>query len=411
MPGSPPAGDVAPPDGWIAEESLAGLGARPFGVYVHVPFCTVRCGYCDFNTYTATELGADPGASREDWADGALAEIRLARSVLGERRPLIDTVFFGGGTPTLLPPSELVRVLDALRSDPGLVDGAEVTIEANPETLTPAALLALRNGGVTRLSLGMQSARQHVLAVLDRVHTAGRVATAMRDARDAGFDNVSLDLIYGTPTETLADWQHTVETAADLAPDHISAYALIVEPGTRRAAAVRRRQVTAPDDDLMADMYLWADDWLAGQGFAWYEVSNWARSPDHRSRHNEHYWSDTDWWGIGPGAHSHVGGVRWWNVRHPSAWASRLADGLSPAAARETLDEPTRRLERIMLGLRTVHGAQVRDVVSALGAEASARLGDLADDELVQLEPLPRGRVVLTRRGRLLADAVTRALT
>ncbi len=415
MPGPQPAGDEPPPDGRIPHSSLAGLGSRPFGVYVHVPFCATRCGYCDFNTYTADELGvssvdAPSGGSRAGWADAVVAEWRLARSVLGAGRPPIDTVFVGGGTPTLLPASSLVQVLDALRADPGLVTDAEVTVEANPETLTPTLLRELRDGGVTRVSMGMQSACDHVLSVLDRVHTPGRVAVAVADARAAGFDDLSLDLIYGTPGESLDDWSRTLDTALGLAPDHVSAYALIVEPGTRLAARVSRGEIDAPDDDLMASMYELADDRFATAGLRWYEISNWARA-GHSCRHNRHYWQDADWWGLGPGAHSHVGGVRWWNVKHPAAWAARLASGRSPAAARETLDAPTRRLERVMLGLRTVDGASRRDIEDALGASASVRLQELGDDGLVERSSGMADRVVLTRRGRLLADAVTLRLT
>jgi oxygen-independent coproporphyrinogen-3 oxidase len=339
-----------------------------------------------------------------------VSEWRLARSVLGAGRPPIDTVFIGGGTPTLLPPSALLQVLDALRADPGLAPDAEVTVEANPETLTPTSLRELRGGGVTRLSMGMQSACEHVLSVLDRVHTPGRVMAAVADARAAGFDNLSLDLIYGTPGESLADWTYTIEAALRLAPDHVSAYALIVEPGTRLAARVARGEVDPPDDDLMASMYELADDRFTAAGLRWYEISNWAR-PGRACRHNLHYWQETDWWGLGPGAHSHVGGVRWWNVKHPAAWAARLASGRSPAAARETLDEPTRRLERVMLGLRTVDGAFRRDIEDAVGADAPARLRELDDDGLVENGSEMAERVVLTRRGRLLADAVTLRLT
>jgi oxygen-independent coproporphyrinogen-3 oxidase len=406
-----PTGEQAPADGRLPEAAIGRLGGRPFGVYVHVPFCATRCGYCDFNTYTADELGTTPGASRAGWADAVVAEVRLARQVLGPRRPPVETVFFGGGTPTLLPPEDLLRVLAALRDDPGLVTGAEVTVEANPETLTRDVLAALRAGGVTRLSMGMQSATPHVLAVLDRVHTPGRVAAAVADARAVGFDSLSLDLIYGAPGESLPDWRHTLDVALALEPEHVSAYALIVETGTRLASRVARGEIAAPDDEAMASMYEVADDVLGTAGFDWYEISNWARGQQHRSRHNLHYWRDTDWWGLGPGAHSHVGGVRWWNVKHPAAWAQRLDAGLSPAAARETLDAATRRLERIMLGLRTTDGAAVDDVAASVGPAARVRLDEAVADGLVQPEALEAGRVVLTRRGRLLADALTVRLT
>jgi len=406
-----PTGEQAPLDGRLPDAATRRLGARPFGVYVHVPFCATRCGYCDFNTYTADELGTAPATSRAGWADAVVAEWSLARAVLGERLPPIDTVFIGGGTPTLLPPEDLRRVLDALADDPGLASDVEVTVEANPETLSAESLAALRAGGINRLSMGMQSASEHVLAVLDRVHTPGRVARGVADARAAGFSSLSLDVIYGTPGESLSDWEHTLDVLIDLSVDHVSAYALIVEPGTRLAAQVARGEVAAPDDDLMAVMYETAQERLATAGFDWYEISNWARAPRHRSRHNVHYWGDTDWWGLGPGAHSHVSGVRWWNVKHPAAWAGRLAAGRSPAAAREVLDEPTRRTERIMLGLRTIDGAQVSDVQAALGSTADDRLAEAVREGLVEASGLARGSVVLTLRGRLLADAVTLRLT
>jgi len=406
-----PSGEQAPPDGGLPEAATSRLGAAPFGVYVHVPFCTTRCGYCDFNTYTAAELGTGPGASRSEWADAVVSEWSLARKVLGGRRPPIDTVFIGGGTPTLLAPQDLCRVLDVLADDPGLAPDVEVSVEANPETLTAQSLAALRAGGVNRLSMGMQSASEHVLRVLDRVHTAGRVARSVADARAAGFSSLSLDVIYGTPGESLRDWQHTLDVLVDLGPDHVSAYALIVEPGTRLAARVARGEVAAPDDDTMAAMYEIADDRLAAEGLHWYEISSWARGEQQRSRHNWHYWRDTDWWGLGPGAHSHVGGVRWWNVKHPADWAARLAAGRSPAAAREVLDAPTRRTERIMLGLRTVDGAQVSDVQAALGVALQDRIDEAVRDGLVEASGLVHGRVVLTRRGRLLADAVTLRMT
>ena len=411
MAGPPPEGDPAPSDGRLPARRLEQLADRPFGVYVHVPFCRTRCGYCDFNTYTASELGNDPGASRAGWAATVEAEWMLARRVLGVGVPPVDTVFFGGGTPSLLPADDLLRVLDVLADGPGLAPGAEVTVEANPETLDGRFLGRLREGGVTRLSLGMQSAQPQVLAVLDRVHTPGRVAEAMAAARAAGFDSISLDLIYGSPGESLQDWQRTVETALGLRPDHVSAYGLIVEQGTRLAAQIARGVLPAPDDDLMAAMYELVDTALSADGFGWYEVSNWARDSSQQCRHNLGYWDEASWWGLGPGAHSHVGGVRWWNVRHPAAWSQRVASGVSPAAARETLTAPTRRLERVMLGLRTRAGADLEDVSAALGADAQPRLDALVADGLLDLAALDRGRVVLTRRGRLLADLVTVQLT
>src|SRR5690348_6588500 len=323
-------------------------------MYVHVPFCATRCGYCDFNTYTAAELG--PGVSRDSYAGLAIAEIRLARRVLGDEAVPARTVFFGGGTPTLLPPAQLGAILAAVDAEFGLAPGAEVTAEANPETVTEAGLAALRAAGVTRMSFGMQSAAPHVLAVLDRQHRPGRPEQCVRWARAAGFDHVSLDLIYGTPGESGADWAGSVAAALAAGPDHVSAYALIVEEGTRLAARVRRGEIAAPDDDTMADRYLIADDLLSAVGLTWYELSNWAKCAKSQSAHNLLYWTGGEWWGFGPGAHSHVGGVRWWNVKHPSAYAQRLAAGKSPAAARERLTTAERQMEEIMLRTRLAEG-------------------------------------------------------
>ena len=330
MPAKLPEVEPAPLDGVLLPSALTGLGIRPFGIYLHVPFCTTRCGYCDFNTYTATELGTEPGASRDTWADAAIAELRLARRVLGDDDLPVSTVFFGGGTPTVLEPRDLGRVLSTVNDMFGLDPDAEVTTEANPESVDPRSLTELKAAGFTRVSLGMQSVRPNVLAVLDRVHTPGRPMEAVAEAHDAGFDHVNLDLIYGTPGETIADWEASVRAAVDAGPDHVSAYALIVEPGTHLAARIRRGELPMPDDDDLADKYLLADDLLTGAGFRWYEVSNWAASEQARCRHNGLYWTSADWWGVGPGAHSHVGGVRWWNVKHPAAWARRLAAGREP---------------------------------------------------------------------------------
>ncbi len=404
MPSTLPDGETAPRDGSLPAQSYDGLGTRPFGIYVHVPFCATRCGYCDFNTYTAAELGESPGASRTTWADGALAELRLARRVLGDVDLPVQTVFFGGGTPTLLPPDDLVRVVRAIDDEFGLTPGAEITTESNPESVGPAALATLRDGGFTRMSFGMQSVRSHVLTVLDRTHTPGRPQEAVAEAREAGFEHVNLDLIYGTPGESLDDWRASLHGALSAEPDHISAYALIVEDGTRLATRIRRGELAMPEDDDQADKYALADQLLTTGGFDWYEVSNWATTTAARCRHNLLYWHGGDWWGIGPGAHSHVGGARWWNVKHPAAWASRLAAAESPAYAREVLDPATRQVERILLELRLVDGLPL-SVLEPAGLAAAARS---ADDGVLTITD---GRAVLTPRGRLLADAVVRDLT
>jgi oxygen-independent coproporphyrinogen-3 oxidase len=405
VPGALPDGEPVPPGGGLPASALADVGKHPFGWYVHVPFCATRCGYCDFNTYTAAELGS--GASRDSYPGLAIQEIGLARRVLGAASLPARTVFFGGGTPTLLPPGRLGEILRAIDGEFGLAADAEVTVEANPETVDQRSLAALRAAGITRISLGMQSAAPHVLAVLDRVHQPGRPAQCARWARTAGFEHVSLDLIYGTPGESAADWRESLEAALDAGPDHISAYALIVEDGTRLAARIRRGEIPPPDDEAMADAYLAADDLLTARGLDWYEISNWAASPDARARHNVLYWTGGDWWGIGPGAHSHVAGTRWWNVKHPAAYATRLRAGTSPGQAREVLTDQERRTEQILLLTRLSAGCPL-DLLGPVGrAAAAAAVGDgLADPEAHTA-----GRVVLTRRGRLLADAVIRGLT
>ncbi len=397
-----PIGEPAPRDGAlpvVIDESAQ------FGVYLHVPFCLVRCGYCDFNTYTAGELR---GARQDQYADTLLREVELARNVLtaaGGIRPA-STVFFGGGTPTLLPPGDLARMLGGVRQAFGIAPGAEVTVEANPDTVTDAVVDELAAAGVTRMSIGMQSAVPHVLAALDRTHEPANVGTAVASARRAGLD-VSVDLIYGAPGESLEDWRASLETAAALDPDHISAYALIVEDGTKLARQIRRGEVPAPDDDLQADMYELADDLLGSADYDWYEVSNWSRGQTHRSRHNLAYWQGSDWWGFGPGAHSHIGGVRFWNVKHPAAYAQRLAAGESPAAGRERPDAEARTLESVLLRTRIREGLPISELLG----EGRHAVAALIADGLIEGPAAVHGRVVLTRRGRLLADAVVRALT
>ncbi|HET6909152.1 MAG TPA: radical SAM family heme chaperone HemW [Mycobacteriales bacterium] len=404
MPSTLPEGGPAPVDGALPNEALETVRSRPFGIYVHVPFCASRCGYCDFNTYTADELGG--GGSQADYADTAIRELELARRILGDRPGPVETVFFGGGTPTLLPADDLVRIVDRVDALFGLADEVEVTTEANPESIGLDGLQRLRAGGFTRVSFGMQSAAEHVLSVLDRRHTPGRVKEAVGDAHAAGFEHVNVDLIYGTPGETDADWQHSLDAAIDTGVDHVSAYSLIVEIGTRLATRISRGELPMPDDDAAADRYLIADDTLSHNGFEWYEVSNWARSPAARSRHNLLYWTGGDWWGIGPGAHSHVGGVRWWNVKHPSVYAQRLSDGESPALGREQLDADARRLEDVMLRLRLREGLPLH-VLDDRGRAAAAVA---RDDGLLAPTSYDEGVAVLTLRGRLLADAVVRDL-
>lgn len=407
--------------------------ARPLSLYVHVPFCRVRCGYCDFNTYT---VGFGPGAQIGDYAPSVLAEADLAARVLadaGVSGRLAQTVFFGGGTPTMLDAGELIAILDGLRERIGIAGGAEVTLEANPDTVTREDLRAFADSGFTRVSFGMQSAVPRILAILDRTHTPTRVPLVVEWAKEAGL-STSVDLIYGTPGESLADWETSVRAALSYDPDHISAYALVVEEGTKMGAQVARGELPTPDPDDEAAKYELVDELLGEAGYAWYEISNFARASasdrasgrasttfEHASRHNLAYWRDWDWWGFGPGAHSHVGRMRWWNVKNPGAYAGRLRAGVSPAAAGEILGAEERELERVMLGLRTAEGVELdgvpamamRDgIVSGLSVcqSLSGRVASLISDGFIDGVAALDGRAVLTLRGRLLADYVTREL-
>lgn len=398
-PGSALTGTVEP----LALESTVadGAAARDFGLYVHVPFCAVRCGYCDFNTYTATELGG--GANQAAYADTAITEMRLAAAQMeaaGLPARAVSTVFFGGGTPTLLPASDLVKLLGAIDATWGLAPGAEVTTEANPDSVTPATLAELVDGGFTRVSFGMQSAVPHVLATLDRTHDPLRVPEAVQWAKDAGL-SVSLDLIYGTPGESAGDWERSVQEVLRLQPDHVSAYALVIEQGTKMAAQVKRGQLPMPTDDDEADKYEMVAGILEQAGYDWYEISNWARTPEQRCRHNVAYWNSSDWWGIGPGAHSHIGGVRWWNVKHPRPYAAALESNSLPIAGQETLDAEQQATERLMLGMRLRDGIAIDD---------ARLLTDLAAEGLIAADRATLGQLVLTTRGRLLADTVLHRL-
>ncbi|MDR0989960.1 MAG: radical SAM family heme chaperone HemW [Propionibacteriaceae bacterium] len=375
---------------------------EPLALYLHIPWCAVRCGYCDFNTYVLPEHGQALAA----YQTALLAEIELAATVLGPRP--VTSVYFGGGTPTLMPVVGFATLIDRIRQFFALAPTAEISTEANPESLSPASLAGLRQAGVNRLSLGMQSAVPAVLQVLDRRHTPGRAVEAVAWARQAGFDQVSLDLMYGTPGESAADWLTTLDQACACQPDHLSAYSLIVEPGTRLAARIERGELAAPDEDDLADKYLMADDRLGQAGLTWYELSNWAR-PESACQHNLAYWRSGDWWGLGAGAHSHAAGVRWWNWRRPAAYQEPLLRGLSPAQGREVVTAEQHRLERVLLELRLSSGLDVglltdseRARIAGIVAAGQATVTTAADGSQ---------RLQLTRTGRLLADAVVRDLT
>jgi len=368
-----------------------------FGIYVHVPFCATRCGYCDFNTYTAAELG---GGSQDGWLAALRIELRQAAAVCGAVP--VDTVFVGGGTPSLLGSRRLADVLGAVLDDFELADDAEVTTEANPESTSPEFFDAIRGAGFTRVSLGMQSASPRVLKVLDRTHSPGRAVQAVREARAAGFDHTNIDLIYGTPGETDADVRDSVASALDAGVDHVSAYALIVEDGTALARRVRRGEIPSPDDDVLAHRYELVDRQLSDGGLQWYEISNWSR-PGAECKHNLGYWTGGQWWGAGPGAHSFIGDLRWWNVKHPSRYTELLAGGELAVAGYEQLDSRARHLEEVLLGVR------LREGLSLAALTVSERERALGAIETGLLSCLG-GRLVLTARGRLLADAVVRDL-
>lgn len=399
MGGPLPAGAPVPRDGAIPAAALADLNGAALSVYLHVPFCASRCGYCDFNTYTDVELG---GSLTEAYLAAAHAEIDLAARILDGHHAGVATVFVGGGTPTLLPPVELVRLLRHVDDALGLAQGAEVTTEANPESIDEASLAVLRAGGFTRVSLGMQSVTPSVLALLERRHSPARAQAAVGWARAAGFEHVNLDLIYGSPGETLTQWRSSLTAVLEAGVDHVSAYALIVEDGTRLASKIRRGELADVDDELHADLYLEAERVLTAAGLENYEISNWAR-PGSECAHNQGYWRSQAWWGIGPGAHSHVGGYRWWNVKHPRTYVERLIDGASPADAGEQLGPDDRRIERVLLELRLREGLPL-DVLTPTEQE---RVPVLLERGLATVDS---GRLRLSLDGRLLADGVVRDL-
>lgn len=372
----------------------------PLGVYLHVPFCATRCGYCDFTTYTAEELGREAPISRGTYADAVIAEIEALREALGSRPAA--TVFLGGGTPTLLDPGRLARILDAAGAAFPRDRDAEVSVEANPDSVDEAALARLREAGFTRVSFGVQSLDATALAVLERTHTPGRALQAIAEARRAGFEHVSADLIYGTPGETDDALRRSLEGVLDAGIDHLSAYSLIVERGTRLAARVRRGEIPAPDDDVMAERYAIVDAAADSAGLTWYEVSNWAR-PGAECRHNMGYWRGHDWVGFGPGAHSHVRGLRWWNAKNPAAYAERISRSEAPVAGFEVVDDDQQAMEAIMLGLRLREGIAENSV----GENRADDVRELIAEGLIERVGT---RIAITDRGRLLADAVVRRL-
>lgn len=390
-----PEGSPAPLDGNLT--NLFDLVNKPFSLYVHVPYCSKRCGYCDFNTYTPSEL--DREDQIESWLNSAVKEIDLARRVLKEELT-IDTIFFGGGTPSLLDSNTVDNFIQSVKSNFKLKPGLEITIEANPDSITEEKSQRWLNSGINRVSIGMQSSTKEVLKKLDRTHNPDNVSHSVDILKKSGFDNFSLDLIYGTPGESLNDWENSLKDAIALNPPHISAYSLVIEPGTKMGAQLNRGEISQVNDDEAADKYQLADEMLNKNNYSWYEISNWAKK-DKECKHNLNYWLGNNWWGIGPGAHSHVNGVRWWNHKLPKVWRELLEKQNSPALAREVLSEDQIKSEQIMLlsRLRTGLGNQELD---------ENRIENLIANQLATLDA---NKIVLTLKGRLLADEVFRQLS
>ena len=390
-----------------------------FEAYIHVPFCIRRCGYCDFNTYTAVDMGA--GASRGNYANMVIREMSIVHDCQIAHcfnEPEAATFLFGVGTPTILKASDLVAMLNAVRDTWGIADNAEITTEANPDTVNADYVKELADGGFNRISFGMQSAVPSVLKTLDRTHTPANVAAGIAAANAAGMRS-SVDLIYGAPGESLDDWRVSVRTAIDLGVDHISAYALTVAPNTKMGRQIAVGTLPTPDDDDEATKYEIADDLLSVAGLEWYEISNWAR-PGYESQHNLGYWRNVDWAGLGPGAHSHYGnvmdveqstsaetsetvkssGLRSWDIAHPRMWGQAINDDNVPWSGSERISNEENLEEIIMLGLRIREGLDL----SRLGNMVDmARIQPMEDEGLIVIRD---GRVIPTRTGRLLNDTV-----
>jgi len=390
-----PEGDPAPSDGKLP--NIANLKNKPFSLYVHVPYCSKRCGYCDFNTYTPSELDRDDQI--ESWLQSAIKETIFARKILGESLT-VDTIFFGGGTPSLLEASVIKEFINNVSKHFKLKKDLEITLEANPDTITQSKAEDWLKAGINRISLGMQSSATKVLQVLDRTHNPANVLSSVEILKKAGFTNFSLDLIYGTPGESLEDWSNSIKDAIAINPPHISAYSLVIEPGTKMGSQLSRGEIKAVSDDDAADKYQLAEKLLNENGYSWYEISNWAKE-NKECQHNLNYWKGNNWWGIGPGAHSHINGVRWWNQKLPKNWRESLDKDQSPALAREKLTNEQIRNEEVMLLSRLKTGINRSDF-------DQKNVEKLIEDKLVNDVS---GKLELTLEGRLLADVVFRQLT
>ena len=374
--------------------------------YIHIPYCVKRCGYCDFNTYTPSELKITEGLAQisNSYIDLLLMEIKAAKSQVSQSAN-VPSIFFGGGTPSLMQPDDIGRVISTIKSEFTLLPDAEITMECNPDTVTKESLAAFRAVGVNRVSFGMQSAVKHVLATLDRTHNPENLLQATTWAKEVGFSEISVDLIYGTPGESLADWQTSIDAALTLPITHISAYALIIEEGTKLAAQIKRGEVAPVDDDLTAEKYLVADKAFTAAGYEWYELSNWAKSGS-LSKHNLAYWSGDNWWGAGPGAHSHLNGKRFWNVKHPNLYKERVLANQSPVADSEVLEELQIESERLMLSLRLPSGLDKQ----SLNELQLAELSSYVESGHLDQANWNQGRATLTLDGRLIADRILRQI-
>lgn len=374
--------------------------------YIHIPYCVKRCGYCDFNTYTPSELKITEGLAQisNSYIDLLLMETKAAKVQVGQSAN-VPSIFFGGGTPSLMQPDDIGRVISTIKSEFTLLPNAEITMECNPDTVTKESLAAFRAIGVNRVSFGMQSAVKHVLATLDRTHNPENLLQVTTWAQEVGFSEISVDLIYGTPGESLADWQTSIDAALALPITHISAYALIVEEGTKLAAQIKRGEVAQVDDDLTAEKYLVADKAFTAAGFEWYELSNWAKSGS-LSKHNLAYWLGDNWWGAGPGAHSHLNGKRFWNVKHPNLYKERVLANQSPVADSEVLEELQIESERLMLSLRLPSGVDKQ----SLNEQQLAELSSYVESGHLDQANWNQGRATLTLDGRLIADRILRQI-
>jgi oxygen-independent coproporphyrinogen-3 oxidase len=374
--------------------------------YIHIPYCVKRCGYCDFNTYTPAELQLTEELTQisNSYIDLLVKEIEFARNQVGESA-IVPSIFFGGGTPSLMEASDIKRVITAISEQFKLDPIAEVTLETNPDTVTKEKLKQFYDAGVNRISFGMQSSVPHVLKTLDRTHNPDNLPQVTKWATEVGFKEISVDLIYGTPGESKQDWQQSINSALALPISHISAYALIVEEGTKLAAQIKRGEIAKPDDDLTAEKYIMADKAFTTAGFNWYELSNWAK-PNSQSKHNLAYWLGHNWWGAGPGAHSHINGKRFWNVKHPNLYKQKIQANETVILDSEVLKGSQIESERLMLSIRLPQGLEK----NTLNNQQILELTDYVNSGHLDQENWNLGRATLTLDGRLIADRIVREI-